>query len=540
MKSFVLNFLWLCLTPVWVYGQVIEATPADYSSLLSTLQPGDTLLLLPGEYTNRLNVHSIEGTAQEPIVIMGSGEETVFLGNSCCNTVSLKTSAHIVIRDFLIDGQNIPNIDAVKAEGNSGNWAHHITIENLKIIGHGANQVTVGISTKCPTWDWVIRGCEIVNAGTGMYLGNSDGEEPFVNGLIEYNVITGSRGYNLQIKRQNVGSRDVPGMTLNGKTVIRHNVLSKANSLSGSARPNLLVGNFPATGDGADDYYEIYGNFFWQNATESLFQGTGNIAFYNNIGVNYAGGNGFTFQAKDGFKPRNIQVFHNTVVCTPNWGIRLFDTDPAYQKYVYGNAVFSDHATPIRVVGSGVSSVDQQDNTIDVVGNANTYVANATNVIAELDLFPIEASPLKGAAVSQTPFTTFLDYSQDFDYEPRDWTYRGAYSGEGTHEGWKLALEQKPFPDTILTKTIDVEHLYGYPALLLYPNPADQMVNLQLPLVENRLQVQLISLDGQVLAEKQVWGQREISFDVRSLAPGVYLIRVVGAGEDALVRWVKR
>ena len=52
------------------------------------------------------------------------------------------------------------------------------------------------------------------------------------------------------------------------------------------ARPSLLVGHFPLTGAGRNDVYEIYGNFFWQNPTEALFQGEGNIALYDNVFVN--------------------------------------------------------------------------------------------------------------------------------------------------------------------------------------------------------------------------------------------------------------
>ena len=51
-------------------------------------------------------------------------------------------------------------------------------------------------------------------------------------------------------------------------------------STGGSARPNLLVGGFPPTGWGANDSYEIYGNFFYNNPVEALFQGTGNIKLY--------------------------------------------------------------------------------------------------------------------------------------------------------------------------------------------------------------------------------------------------------------------
>ena len=101
-------------------------------------------------------------------------------------------------------------VDAVKSE-RPARYAHHITLENLLIRGHGNNQQTVGISTKCPAWNWVIRHNTIIGAGTGMYLGDSDGSAPFVAGVIEQNLIVDTIGYNLQIKHQRPRP-DVAGM----------------------------------------------------------------------------------------------------------------------------------------------------------------------------------------------------------------------------------------------------------------------------------------------------------------------------------------
>lgn len=61
----------------------------------------------------------------------------------------------------------------------------------------------------------------------------------------------------------------------------------QGSASGGNARPNLLVGGFPLIGWGAKDYYEIYGNLFYDDPTEALFQGTGNIMIYNNIFVNH-------------------------------------------------------------------------------------------------------------------------------------------------------------------------------------------------------------------------------------------------------------
>ena len=95
--------------------------------------------------------------------------------------------------------------------------------------------------------------------------------------------------------------------------------------------------------------------------------------FYDNVCVNYSGGNGVSIQSHNSFKLRDIKVFHNTIVSDVNWGLRLMDTDPVYQKYIYGNAVFSDHSTPIRIVGSGVSTVNELDNIVASISNANNY-----------------------------------------------------------------------------------------------------------------------------------------------------------------------
>src|SRR5439155_19269616 len=134
------------------------------------------------------------------------------------------------IRNFKIDGQNINYVDGVKAGGGGNNFAHHITLENLLIIHNGGNILgdnqTVGISTKCAAWNWTIRGCIIIAAGTGLYLGNSDGTCPFVSGLIENNLVINCKGYDMQIKAQLDTVRDnFPGTSSDyQKTIIRYNV----------------------------------------------------------------------------------------------------------------------------------------------------------------------------------------------------------------------------------------------------------------------------------------------------------------------------
>ncbi|HYP69089.1 MAG TPA: hypothetical protein VEP67_12680, partial [Thiobacillaceae bacterium] len=234
---------------------------------MRSLSPGDTLQLSPGIYTRGLSVHELQGRADQPITIAGPKEKpgAVFLGRPGINTISLANAAYLVIRNLTLDGGNLP-VDGIKAEGYS-RFAHHITLENLRITGHGNNQQIVGISTKCPAWGWVIRGNVIERAGTGMYLGNSDGSGPFWAGLIEANEVVDSLGYDLQIKHQKPrpALEDAPkGPAV---TVIRDNLFGKSRnaSVGAMARPNVLLGHWPLQGPGTDDRYLVYGNLFVDN-----------------------------------------------------------------------------------------------------------------------------------------------------------------------------------------------------------------------------------------------------------------------------------
>lgn len=418
-------------------GTVYQANPSNYRALLDQLQPGDTLLLEAGTYPDGLPITGLDGTANAPIVIAGpeSGPRAVFTARDCCNTISLRNVSYIHIYHLELDGLGLPYIDAVKAESDA-DWVHHILLENLYIHDHDANQQTVGINTKCPAWDWVIRRNIIDSAGTGMYLGDSDGSAPFVNGLIEGNLIVDTIGYNVQIKHQN-DRPALPGMPANGTTIIRHNVFSKAAGYStgSDARPNLLVGHWPLAGNGADDVYQIYGNFFYQNPSgEPLFQGEGNVALYANLFVNHNGDAVWIQPHND--LPREIRLFNNTVVAGGT-GLRVTGGDVNYNQKVIGNAVFA--TTPI-------SAADQQDNITDAYNQAASYLANPfADPGSGLDLFPL-AGQLIGAPLDTSWFDTFLNWDLDFNANPNDGSFRGAYAGEGPNPGWLPQLERKPLP----------------------------------------------------------------------------------------------
>lgn len=414
-----------------------HGNPSNYLALLRDLKPGDTLILEPGTYDNPgdvpgLPIFELNGTANRLITIMGETGKPrpVLLGRSTHNTVRFANSSYVVLKHIEIDGRDLGG-DGVNAQA----LAHHITLEDLVIRGVGGNQQIVGISANsAATWNWIIRRCEIIGAGTGLYLGNSDGNNPSVAGLIEYNVVRDTIGYNLQIKHQHP-RQAITGLPIGkSSTVIRHNVFTKSgNSSTGAlARPNVLVGHLPPSGAGADDVYEIYGNFFYQNPTETLFQGEGNIAFHHNLMVNDFGSAVSIGPHND--VPKMIRVFNNTVIAAGT-GIRISGGATGYKQIATGNAVFA---------GTPISAAVQRGNVLDSYASAGKYVNRPTGPLGLLDLFP-KVGSLRGAPIDASSLNTFLDWNRDFNGNVSNASdVRGAYGGEGVNPGWTPKLEMKP------------------------------------------------------------------------------------------------
>ncbi len=190
-------------------------------------------------------------------------------------------------------------------------------------------------------------------------------------------------------------------------------------------------------------WYQIYGNFFYQNPTgEPLFQGEGNIALYDNLFVNNNGDAVWIQPQND--VPKLIRVFNNTVVAS-SLGIRVSGGDAAQQK-VIGNAVFA--ATPINAPGQS-----QADNVTDSFANAGNYLVNPTGSPSQLDLYPLVGT-LTGSALDTSSYQTFQDWDRDFNSNQHNGTFRGAYSGEGINPGWLPKLERKPLGNIQINGTI--------------------------------------------------------------------------------------
>ncbi len=416
--------------------RTIQADPSNYRSKIAGLIPGDRLLLAAGTYTQGLPLHNKHGEPGKCIVVEGpaTGTPALFTGSDSWNVVSLKDASYITVRNLSLDGQGKAG-DGVKAEATAVS-VHHILIEGLSFRNFNQSYLTVGISTKCPAWNWVVRHNTITSTGTGMYFGNSNGAGETANFLVEHNLVENTLDYNVQFKHQLARNTSI-GMPSSGTTIIRHNTFSKAGSPAGGVQngPNLLVGHWPLSGAGSTDVYQIYGNLLYENPHEGLFQGEGNLVFHDNLLVNRTS-YGVNIQPHNSV-PRRIDIYNNTIVVGSGNGIRIAGADAAYQQRVVGNAVFA----PTPLTGG-----QQSNNVTGPYSAASTYLNNPMAAIGSgLDLYP-KTGQLQGTAIDYSAYTGLADWDRDFNGRPRVATFRGAYSGDGTNPGWTLALAIKPAP----------------------------------------------------------------------------------------------
>jgi len=410
----------------------ISAAPDTYVDLVRKLEPGDRLVLAPGIYRRGLRLHGLNGTPQQPIVIQGPqvGPPARFLARNGANTVSVRDASYLMIDSIELEGLG-RNADAVKAESES-RYAHHIILSRLRITGHDADQAIAGIAIQSPAWDWTIRDCVILGAGTGMYLGRSNGSAGLVGGVIERNVIRDTIGYNLQIKHQR-SRPDAPGMPEGRRMIIvRHNVFSKqlGASTGDAARPNVLLGHFPAAGPGAEDMHVVYGNVFYDNAEEALLQAEGNLAVYSNVFVNRRG-SAISIQPHNA-RPRQVAVFDNTVVAA-DAGIALRGVAPGYRPLVLGNLLFA---------GRAFAGQHFEGNSTYTWENAGAMLRAPYAEPPALDVSPLPGAFLAQEVTLPSGLAAFPDADRDFSGSDRSGVLRGAYASAS--EPRPLALDRAP------------------------------------------------------------------------------------------------
>ncbi len=423
----------LLLAPRVAAAADVQADPTNYQQQLGTLKPGDTLHLAAGHYT-WLALSNLNGTSSSWITVTGpaASPPTAVIDagtDGCCNIVEITNSSFLAVENLLIDGHHVDGAFGISAKNGTSNLVHDVRIEDCALVnmdGSG-DQDNCGISTKTPTWGWIIRHNVVTGAGTGLYLGNSDGTDPFVGGLIEDNLVQDPIGYCMEIKWQQPRPT-VPGMpTQPTTTIVRNNVWIKDDQPSPLGdRPNVLFGGFPASGAGSQDRYEMYGNLFYHNPRESLFQASGRVTVHDNIFVDAPANRAILFRNHD--LPLELAYAYNNTIYGTSIGIDFGSAAPQGDGVV-GNLIFA--ATPITG-----TITNQHDNLTDVQASAGQYVNHPSTTLGQMDFYPLPGK-CQGSPIDESLFAMDTDYSKDFNGTSKGtFTFRGAYAGSGTNPGW--------------------------------------------------------------------------------------------------------
>jgi len=92
------------------------------------------------------------------------------------------------------------------------------------------------------------------------------------------------------------------------------------------------------------------------------------------------------------------------------------------------------------------------------------------------------------------------------------------------------------------SETVGIEYTPLLSEVSIYPNPADNTINIRLP--ENdfeNVEISIVSLTGQQLLQPENTGNNKFSADISGLAPGVYFLRIKSSsGNYATSRFIKK
>ena len=185
-------------------SSVIEAGPATLGDILAAAKPGDTVLLEEGDYGPTIDISSLNGAEDRPIVIRARGDAAVSVGAKTvltlsgsrwviidrlkCATVKLTSCQDCVVTGCALQSDEI---NGLIIEGSS-----KITVQNCDIFKNKRSGFMVGTSR-----DITIRGNTFRdNGATGMTIKTENsGGVPVTGLLIENNTFTGNVGAALNL-----------------------------------------------------------------------------------------------------------------------------------------------------------------------------------------------------------------------------------------------------------------------------------------------------------------------------------------------------
>lgn len=315
-------------------GRTIQLSPgSSFETAVESLQPGDTLVVNPGTYTDsgRIGI-SVRGTASAPVVIKGADGQprpviTRPAGAAVQNTINVEGATYLTIKALEIVGNGG---DGINLSGGPSN----ITLEDLDV-----HDVDVGINFRSSMNNITVRRNHIrrtgIGGGTGegMYVGCNDATCTVRDSLIENNWIHDalpgtSQGDGIEVK---VGSHS---------NVIRDNVIYNM------PYPGIFV-----YGTGANPPNLVEGNVIW-NCLEGIYA-VADAVVRNNIVIGSGTGLSLYGHAQVA-QIKNIVAVNNTLYGN-NSGVYMRWGGSVSNVRLANNAIYSPGRAAVDA-GSGIAA----------------------------------------------------------------------------------------------------------------------------------------------------------------------------------------
>lgn len=414
-------------------ARTIEIRPAisgsdeEFERVANTLQPGDTLVLRGGTYSQTARrAITVNGTAAAPVVIRSAPGESALLTRpldnmDTQNNIELVNCNHLVLHGLRFEGGSI----GVRFMG-----GNHITVENCEVFGTGNNAMAMNSASSTGL---VIRNSELhhtglstsgTTEGEGMYVGCNNATCSVTNSVFENNYIhhlratSGGGNDGIEIKVGSYGN------------VVRNNVIH--DTTIGTRFPGIFVygGGTPAN--------IVEGNVIW-NAGEAI-QVVSDAVIRNNLILNSDVGI-TTAPHVQVAQMRNVTIVNNTIYGHET-GVYARWTNAA-NMVLANNAIYCPSGTAVNA--SGLSTATVEANYVEglmtgaSIGGA-AFVAGGAASAAFLDpqsfdFWLTSTSVLRGRAAPAT--VPPLDFNGTTRTAPFD---VGAYEREGlsTNPGWDV------------------------------------------------------------------------------------------------------
>lgn len=418
----------------------IASSDEEFENVANTLQPGDTLVLRGGTYSQSARrAITCVGTAASPIVIMPYPGERALLTRPAdnidtANNIEVVGCSYLSLLNLAFQG------------GSSGMrviGGDHLTIQGCEIYETGNNGIAVNSGTY--TYDgFVIRGNEIhhtglsvsgTTEGEGMYLGCNDNACRVVNAVVEGNYIHHTRS------TSSGGNDGIEVKYGSGGNLIRNNVIH--DTTIGTQFPGIFV-----YGGGAAPNI-VEGNAIW-NAGEGI-QVVSDATVRNNI-VFQCVSTGITASPHSQVPVmKNVTIVNNTLYNNPE-GIYVRWSGTS-GMVLANNAIYSPNATAVNAGGLSGTGISVLSNFVEgaVSGASVDNIAfflggTASNAFTDPsypDFWPRLNSPLRSVAnaakappldFNETPRTAPFDvgaYEMQSDLSNPGWVLKPGFKGSG-------------------------------------------------------------------------------------------------------------